>query len=84
MYCKPTGQEFDKDNTLDLRKRIGWVSSSFFDRYYHNETAINIVLSGLFGTLGVSGIVSDADMKKALNLMEELHLKKRKIVYLPQ
>lgn len=77
MYCKPTGQEFDKDNTLDLRKRIGWVSSSFFDRYYHNETAINIVLSGLFGTLGVSGIVSDADMKKALNLMEELHLKKK-------
>ena len=74
---KVFGQEYDKENTLELRKRIGWVSSSFFDRYYHNETALNIVLSGLFGTLGVSDIVSDNDMKKALNLMEELHLKKK-------
>lgn len=74
---KVFGQEYDRENTLDLRKRIGWVSSSFFDRYYHNETAINIVLSGLFGTLGVSDIVCDADMKKALNIMEELHLKKK-------
>lgn len=74
---KVFGQEYDKENTLELRKKIGWVSSSFFDRYYHNETALNIVLSGLFGTLGVSGIVSDVDMKKALNLMEELHLKRK-------
>jgi len=74
---KVFGREYDKDNTLEIRKKIGWVSSSFFDRYYHNETAINIVLSGLFGTLGISGIVSDADMVKALNLMEELNLKKK-------
>ena len=74
---KVFGQEYDKENTLELRKKIGWVSSSFFDRYYHNETALNIVLSGLFGTLGVSDVVSDADMRKALNLMEELHLKKK-------
>lgn len=74
---KVFGREYDKDNTLELRKKIGWVSSSFFDRYYHNETALNIVLSGLFGTLGVSEVVNDVDMKKALNLMEELHLKKK-------
>lgn len=71
------GEEYNKENTLELRKKIGWVSSSFFDRYYHNESALNIVLSGLFGTLGVSGIVTDEQMKKALNLMEELHLKKK-------
>lgn len=69
------GEEYDKDNTLALRKKIGWVSSSFFDRYYHNETALNIVLSGLFGTLGVSDIVSNEQMQKALLLMSELHLK---------
>ncbi len=74
---KVFGQEYDKDNTLELRKRIGWVSSSFFDKYYHNEIALNIVLSGLFGTLGVSEAVCDTDMRKALNLMEELHLKKK-------
>ena len=74
---KVFGEEYDKANTLELRKKIGWVSSSFFDRYYHNESALNIVLSGLFGTLGVSGIVTDDQMKKALNLMQELHLGKK-------
>ena len=74
---KVFGEEYNKDNTLELRKKIGWVSSSFFDRYYHNESALNIVLSGLFGTLEVSGIVTDEQMKKALNLMEELNLKKK-------
>lgn len=74
---KVFGHEYDKDNTLDLRKKIGWVSSSFFDKYYYNETALNIVLSGLFGTLGVSGLVSDDQMKKALNLLKELHLEKK-------
>lgn len=74
---KVFGQEYDKDNTLRLRQKIGWVSSSFFDRYYSNETALNIVLSGLFGTLGVSGVVEAWQMKKALNLLRELNLYKK-------
>lgn len=74
---KVFGQEYNEKNTLSLRKKIGWVSSSFFDKYYYNETAINIVLSGLFGTLGVSGEVSDSQMKKALNLLKELNLYKK-------
>lgn len=74
---KVFGEEYNRENTLDLRKRIGWVSSSFFDKYYQNETAINIVLSGLFGTLGVSDLVSDDQMIKAFDLMKELHLEKK-------
>ena len=64
---KVFGEKYSRENTLAIRKKIGWVSSSFFDKYYSNETALNIVLSGLFGTLGVSGLVSDQQMKKALN-----------------
>ena len=30
------GENYTGENTLKLRKRIGWVSSSFFDRYYYN------------------------------------------------
>lgn len=71
---KVFGEAYTRENTLELRKKIGWVSSSFFDKYYHNETAINIVLSGLFGTLGVSGLVNDEEMLKAYDLMKELHL----------
>ena len=68
------GENYTGENTLKLRKRIGWVSSSFFDRYYCNETAISIVLSGLFGTLGVSGLVSDEEIIRAKKLMRELNL----------
>ena len=71
------GEEYAVENTLQLRKRIGWVSSSFFDRYYYNETAISIVLSGLFGTLGVSGMVSDEEVIRAKKLMKELNLSKK-------
>lgn len=74
---KVFGQEYNRDNTLKLRKKIGWVSSSFFDKYYSNETALNIVLSGLFGTLGVSGLVTDLQMKNALDLLKELNLYKK-------
>ncbi len=74
---KVFGEKYSRENTLAIRKKIGWVSSSFFDKYYSNETALNIVLSGLFGTLGVSGLVSDQQMKKALNLLKELKLYKK-------
>ena len=30
---KVFGEEFSNDNILAIRRRVGWVSSSFFDRY---------------------------------------------------
>ena len=32
------GQTLTADNNLPLRQRIGWVSSSFFDKYYSQES----------------------------------------------
>ena len=34
-------------------------------------------MSGLFGTLGVSGLVTDEQMSKGYSLMKELHLEKK-------
>ena len=51
------GKQYDKENIFSLRKKVGWVSSSFFDHYYRNELPLQIVLSGLFGTFGTDGIV---------------------------
>lgn len=68
------GHSFTKDNILEIRRRIGWVSSSFFDRYYTKESALDIVLSGKFGTLGISDAVYDGDIKRAKALLKELHL----------
>ena len=33
---KVFGQEFNEKNILEIRKKIGWISSSFFDQIYKN------------------------------------------------
>lgn len=74
---KVLGQNYSDDTILPLRKKIGWVSSSFFDKYYSRETALEIVLSGLFGTLGLSYDITTKDVVKAKALLTELRLKSK-------
>lgn len=75
---KVFGEEYAAENILEIRKKIGWISSSFFDKYYANESVLNIVLSGLFGTLGIDcGDVSNQDVIRAMNLLDELGIKKK-------
>ena len=68
------GKQYDKEHIFALRKEIGWVSSSFFDKYYANETALRIVLSGLFGTFNIDYDVTDADVRHAKALLRELRM----------
>lgn len=68
------GKQYDQKHIFELRKEIGWVSSSFFDKYYANETALRIVLSGLFGTFNIDYDVSDADVRRAKALLRELRM----------
>ena len=70
---KVFGEPYSNDNLLSSRRRIGWVSSSFFDKYYTRESALNIVLSGLSGTLGIDRCVTDEDVLKAKALLAEWH-----------
>ena len=67
------GEAYSQANLLKNRRRIGWVSSSFFDKYYTRESALNIVLSGLSGTLGITGAISEEDVLKAKALLAEWH-----------
>ena len=46
------GQPYTEENIIAQRKRVGWISSSFFDKYYQRESVMNIVLSGISGKLG--------------------------------
>lgn len=69
------GENYKKENILNFRKRIGWVSGSFFDKRYTSESVLDIVLSGKFGTLGVDFDISDDDVKKAKILLQEFNLK---------
>lgn len=71
---KVFGEAYNNDNILQNRKKIGWVSSSFFDKYLTWESALNIVLSGLTGTLSIQFDIADADVKQAKKLLKELRL----------
>lgn len=56
----------------ELRKRIGWVSTSLQQKLYGHQTALNIVLSGKFATIGLYDKTGEADLKQANDLMEFL------------
>lgn len=69
---KVFGEEYTEENILNLRKRIGWISSSFFDKLYSSERVLDIVLSGAFGTMGVNYNVTNELMKRARMLLHEV------------
>lgn len=71
------GQQYSQENILSIRKKIGWVSSSYFDRYYTRESALNIVLSGLCGTLGIDSTVQPDDYIRAKALLKEWNMDKK-------
>ena len=60
---------------MDFRRKIGFISSSFFDKALSRESALDIVLSGKFGTLSTGYGVRDQDVKKAKTLLGELRLR---------
>lgn len=66
------GQTYTNDNVLALRRRIGWVSGSFYDRYYTKESVLDVILSGKFGTLSVGYDLTLNDVQLARKLTAEL------------
>ncbi len=69
------GRRFGDCDVRELRKFIGWVSSSLQERLYTTETAEEIVLSGKFATIGLYDEPDKKDIKQALSLMEQLGCK---------
>ncbi|MDY0407068.1 ABC transporter ATP-binding protein [Virgibacillus sp. 179-BFC.A HS] len=70
------GKQFGKTNLPELRKQIGFVSSSL-DKFAHvlnRELAEAVILSGKFASFGVYEDVSEADWEEVENLMERLRL----------
>lgn len=68
------GTPYQNETVFALREKVGWVSSSFFDKYMNHESALNIVLSGLSGTLGVSGGITNLQIRMAKKLLRQFHL----------
>ena len=68
------GKPYCDETVFDFRQKVGWVSSSFFDKYMNHESALNIVLSGLSGTLGLSGGITNKQVKMAKQLLKQFNL----------
>lgn len=71
------GQPYTAENILRFRKKIGWVSSSYFDKHYTKESALTLVLSGLCGTLGIDSTVQPDDYIRAKKLLKEWNMDRK-------
>ncbi|WP_053362998.1 ABC transporter ATP-binding protein [Bacillus sp. FJAT-27251] len=83
------GNVFGKTNIPELRKSIGWVSSSLDDQYQSRpgDTAFEVVLSGKFASIGLYEDITEKDADKARELMRQFrisHLADQLIISLSQ
>lgn len=72
------GKPYDEENILISRQTIGWVSSSFFDRYYHQESALDIVLAGKSGTFSVDRGLTDEDIMWSKKLLRAFQVEDKR------
>ena len=66
------GKKFGHYDLRELRKSIGWVSSSLQEKLYTNDTSEKIVLSGKFASIGLYNQPTPQDIAKAHALLDQL------------
>lgn len=66
------GKTFGEFDLRELRKSIGWVSTALQQKLYGSETALKIVLSGKFATIGLYDQTDTEDLGKAESLLKSL------------
>ncbi|GER66290.1 ABC transporter ATP-binding protein [Weizmannia acidilactici] len=67
------GQTFGKTSLPELRKSIGWVSSSIQERIPRTQLARHVVISGKYASIGLYEEFTKEDEDKAIHLMEKLN-----------
>ncbi len=58
------GETYHDANIFALRRKIGWVSSSFYEQIYSKERVSDIILSGTTGGFGLDVQIDNQDIKK--------------------
>ncbi|MFC3747756.1 ABC transporter ATP-binding protein [Paenibacillus sp. GCM10012306] len=66
------GHRFGDVDLRELRKSIGWVSSSLQERLHANDKTQNVVISGKHASIGLYAEPSEEDYEQARKLMERL------------
>lgn len=67
------GNLFGKTNIPELRRSIGWVSTSLDDKFQFRpaDTTLEIVLSGKFASIGLYEDITQNDLDQAKALMKQ-------------
>ncbi len=68
------GHEYGQVDLRQLRRRIGWVSSSLSPMIRPRQTALQIVLTGVFASTALFDAVTPADRAAAAELLATLGL----------
>ncbi|WP_066053883.1 ABC transporter ATP-binding protein [Robertmurraya korlensis] len=67
------GKEFGKDPIGgELRKQIGFVSSSLQQKFHPGDNSFEVVLSGAYASIGLYETPTDNIREKAITLLKEL------------
>lgn len=66
------GHQFGTYDLRELRKSIGYVSTSLQQRLYGTDTALNIVLSGRESMIGIYDEPTQKEREQAYHIMETL------------
>ncbi|MDD9265741.1 ABC transporter ATP-binding protein [Paenibacillus sp. GCM10023248] len=66
------GHPFGSVDLRDLRKRIGWVSSSLQEKLYASDRTQHVVISGKHASIGLYEKPSEADVEQARHWMQRL------------
>lgn len=67
------GKKFGEYDFRELRKSIGWVSSSLQEALYASETVEEIVISGKYASIGLYQKPDNSDYMLALDLLEQFN-----------
>lgn len=67
------GGVFGRVDLRELRRRIGWVSPALAERLHTSDTALDVVIGGMFAAVGLfHEHPSDGDRAKAAGLLDVL------------
>lgn len=67
------GKKFGEYDFRELRKSIGWVSSSLQEALYAGDTVEEIIISGKFASIGLYQEPDESDYKRAGELLEQFN-----------
>ena len=72
------GKKFGRVDLRELRKSIGWVSSSLQESLYTSDTVEEIVISGKYASIGLYEKPGEEDIEKAGALIKQFELSEMK------